>query len=113
MPRRSTPAAPAEEVSSAIVDALTDSTEGEGKKGRKKRGEGIPPRPKGPFSELDAFTVLEVAGLLQISESQVARLIRDKELGHIKIGTSTRVTFAQYKAHLRKREIESGFQAAA
>lgn len=56
-----------------------------------------------------AFRVADVAYVLSVSESKVKRLLRSKQLGHIKDEGTTMVTRRQLEAYLREKELEQGW----
>ena len=58
-----------------------------------------------------AFRIGEVAWLLSVSESKVKRLLRSKQLGHIKDEGTTMVTRRQLESYLKTKELEQGWLA--
>lgn len=56
-----------------------------------------------------AFRIPDVAYVLSISESKVKRLIRSKQLGHIKDEGTTMITRRQLESYLREKELEQGW----
>ena len=56
-----------------------------------------------------AYRVGDVAYVLSLSESKVKRLLRSKQLGHIKDEGTTMITRRQLEAYLRERELEQGW----
>ena len=56
-----------------------------------------------------AFRIADVAYVLSISESKVKRLLRSRQLGHIKDEGTTMITRRQLEAYLRERELEQGW----
>jgi hypothetical protein len=56
-----------------------------------------------------AFRIADVAYVLSISESKVKRLLRSKQLGHIKDDGTTLVTRRQLESYLREKELEHGW----
>jgi len=56
-----------------------------------------------------AFRIPDVAYVLSVSESKVKRLLRSKQLGHIKDDGITLVTRRQLESYLRERELEHGW----
>lgn len=56
-----------------------------------------------------AYRIPEAAYVLSMSESKVKRLIRSKQLGHVKDDGVTLITRRQADAYLRMRELESGW----
>jgi hypothetical protein len=62
-------------------------------------------------SHLDkmAYRIPDVAYVLSVSESKVKRLLRSKQLGHIKAEGTTMVTRRQLEAFLREKEMEQGW----
>ncbi|BBO23183.1 helix-turn-helix domain protein [Candidatus Nitrosymbiomonas proteolyticus] len=63
-------------------------------------------------SRLDklAYRIGDVAYVLSISESKVKRLLRSRQLGHIKDGGTTMITRRQVEAYLREKELEQGWK---
>lgn len=71
-------------------------------------------RPRGtekPPPEKLAYRIGDVAYVLSISESKVKRLLRSKQLGHIKDEGTTMVTRRQLETFLREKELEQGWIA--
>ena len=56
-----------------------------------------------------AFRIGDVAYVLSISESKVKRLLRSRQLGHIKDDGTTLITRRQLEAYLREKELEQGW----
>lgn len=56
-----------------------------------------------------AFRIADVAYVLSISESKVKRLLRSRQLGHIKDEGTTMITRRQLESYLRERELEQGW----
>lgn len=56
-----------------------------------------------------AYRISDVAYVLSISESKVKRLLRSKQLGHIKDEGTTMVTRRQLESYLKTRELEQGW----
>lgn len=56
-----------------------------------------------------AFRIAEVAYVLSISESKVKRLLRSRQLGHIKDEGTTMITRRQLESYLREKELEQGW----
>lgn len=56
-----------------------------------------------------AYRIGDVAYVLSVSESKVKRLLRSKQLGHIKDAGTTMVTRRQLENYLREKEIEQGW----
>lgn len=56
-----------------------------------------------------AFRISDVAYVLSISESKVKRLLRSRQLGHIKDEGTTMITRRQLEAYLREKELEQGW----
>lgn len=56
-----------------------------------------------------AFRIGDVAYVLSVSESKVKRLLRSKQLGHIKDEGTTMVTRRQLETYLREKELEQGW----
>lgn len=64
---------------------------------------------RGAQPEKLAFRIGDVAYLLSISESKVKRLLRSRQLGHIKDEGTTMITRRQLEAYLREKELEQGW----
>ena len=60
-------------------------------------------------SEKLAYRIGEAAFLLSVSESKVKRLMRSKQLGHIKDDGVTLITRRQLESYLRMKELEHGW----
>lgn len=58
-----------------------------------------------------AYRIGDVAYVLSISESKVKRLLRSRQLGHIKDEGTTMITRRQLEAYLREKEREQGWTA--
>lgn len=56
-----------------------------------------------------AYRIGDVAYVLSISESKVKRLLRSRQLGHIKDEGTTMITRRQLEAYLREKELEQGW----
>ena len=56
-----------------------------------------------------AFRIADVAYVLSVSESKVKRLLRSRQLGHIKDEGTTMITRRQLEAYLREKELEQGW----
>lgn len=56
-----------------------------------------------------AFRIGDVAYVLSISESKVKRLLRSRQLGHIKDDGTTMITRRQLEAYLNQKELEQGW----
>lgn len=56
-----------------------------------------------------AYRIGDVAYVLSISESKVKRLLRSKQLGHIKDEGTTMVTRRQLESYLETKEREQGW----
>lgn len=69
-------------------------------------------RSRGPEisnSEKLAYRIGEAAFLLSVSESKVKRLMRSKQLGHIKDDGVTLITRRQLESYIRMKELEHGW----
>lgn len=62
-----------------------------------------------PLPEKMAYRIGDVAYMLSVSESKVKRLLRSKQLGHIKDDGTTLVTRRQLESYLREKELEHGW----
>lgn len=69
---------------------------------RMRGSEALPP-------EKMAYRIGDVAYVLSVSESKVKRLLRSKQLGHIKDAGTTMVTRRQLENYLREKELEQGW----
>jgi excisionase family DNA binding protein len=56
-----------------------------------------------------AYRIGDVAFVLSVSESKVKRLLRSKQLAHIKDEGTTLITRRQLEAYLREKELEQGW----
>ena len=62
-----------------------------------------------PRPEKLAYRIPDAAFVLSMSESKLKRLIRSKQLGHIKDEGVTLITRQQIHAYLRGKELEQGW----
>lgn len=56
-----------------------------------------------------AYRIGEAAFALSVSESKIKRLLRSKQLGHIKDDGVTLITHRQLESYLRMKELEHGW----
>ncbi len=56
-----------------------------------------------------AYRIGEAAFVLSVSESKIKRLLRSKQLGHIKDEGVTLITRRQLEDYLRAKELEHGW----
>ncbi|KAA0232919.1 MAG: DNA-binding protein [Armatimonadetes bacterium] len=56
-----------------------------------------------------AYRIGEAAFVLSVSESKIKRLLRAKQLGHIKDDGVTLITHRQLESYLRMKELEQGW----
>ena len=59
-----------------------------------------------------AYRIGEAAFVLSVSESKIKRLLRSKQLGHIKDEGVTLITHRQLESYLRMKELEHGWTSS-